>query len=195
MNWIDNNSQVDESAIVGNRKINCLLFVVDLVLFVSSEVGLQHALDLFSAACDQAKLALKRPTYYFPPEIQVNVNCKRKSTAAGGFVVVFKRDGRTDFNTLFIPILTMVMNLWQCLKERYPKYKRKSWEFCEELNHVTLRDKGCRWDLKPWRCSGSPLLRTERSHLKLVRPCYQIVPRKSPSGYTHGKDALRQWRF
>jgi len=58
MNWITSHSQVDEDVIVGSRRINCLLFVDDLVLLLlaSSQRGVQHALDRFAATCDKTGL-------------------------------------------------------------------------------------------------------------------------------------------
>jgi len=53
MNWIYSHSRIDEAATVGSCKINRLLFADDLVLLVSSQHGLQHALDRFSVACEQ----------------------------------------------------------------------------------------------------------------------------------------------
>jgi len=50
MNWIDSHRRVDKGVVVGSCRINCLLFADDLVLFASSEQGLQHALNRFSAA-------------------------------------------------------------------------------------------------------------------------------------------------
>jgi len=56
MNWIDR--QVDEGAAVGSCSINRLLFAGDLVLLVSSQQGLQHALDRFSAACNRSGMKI-----------------------------------------------------------------------------------------------------------------------------------------
>jgi len=52
MNWIDSHSRVDKGVTVGSCRIDCLLFVDNLVLFASSKQGLQHVLDNFSAECD-----------------------------------------------------------------------------------------------------------------------------------------------
>jgi len=51
MNWIDSHSRVDKDVTVWSSRIDCLLFVDDLVLLTSSEQGLQHSFDQFSAAC------------------------------------------------------------------------------------------------------------------------------------------------
>ena len=47
MNWIDECSQADECAAIGNCKISRLLFADDLVLLSSTESGLQRALNSF----------------------------------------------------------------------------------------------------------------------------------------------------
>ena len=54
MNWTDSYSRVDEGVTAGNCRINRLLFADDLVLLISSQQSLQHALDRFSSACDRA---------------------------------------------------------------------------------------------------------------------------------------------
>ena len=51
MNWIDNCSQADECATIGNCKINRLLFADDLVLLSSTESVLQRASNSFADAC------------------------------------------------------------------------------------------------------------------------------------------------
>ena len=61
---------------VGSCRINPLVFADDLVLLVSFEQGLQHALDRFAAAvCCQAgmKMSCKRPQYCFSLENQASV--------------------------------------------------------------------------------------------------------------------------
>ena len=58
MNWMDKLSQIDECVTIGKCKISRLLFVDDLVLLVSSESGLQHALNGFAAACDIAGIKI-----------------------------------------------------------------------------------------------------------------------------------------
>ena len=49
MNWMDNLSRTDECVTIGRCKICRLLFEDDLVLLVSSESGLQHAINGFAA--------------------------------------------------------------------------------------------------------------------------------------------------
>ena len=51
---IDGHSRVAEDVTLGSSTMNYLLITANLVLLESSEQGLLHALDLFSAACDQA---------------------------------------------------------------------------------------------------------------------------------------------
>ena len=51
MNLIDSNCRVDEGVTVGSFRINRLLFADEFVLLASSEQGLQHPFDRFSAAC------------------------------------------------------------------------------------------------------------------------------------------------
>ena len=58
MNWIDRHSRVDEDVTVGSFRINPLLFANDLVLLASSQQGLHHALNRFSAVCDQAGMKI-----------------------------------------------------------------------------------------------------------------------------------------
>jgi len=54
MNWTDIHSRVDERVTIGSCRINRLLFADDLALLTSFQQCIQHALDRFSAACDQA---------------------------------------------------------------------------------------------------------------------------------------------
>jgi len=56
MNWIDKHSQTNECAMIGNCKINHLLFALadDLVLLSSTESGFQQVLNEFAVACDNA---------------------------------------------------------------------------------------------------------------------------------------------
>jgi len=58
MNWIDSHSRVDEGVTVGSCRINHTLYADELVLVVSSQQSLQHALDRFSAACDRAGMKI-----------------------------------------------------------------------------------------------------------------------------------------
>ena len=52
MNWIDKLSRTNECVTIGRCKTSRFLFADDLVFLVSSESGLQHALNGFAAACD-----------------------------------------------------------------------------------------------------------------------------------------------
>ena len=58
MNWIDECSQADECATIGNCKINRMLFADDLVLLSSTESGLQRALNSFADACNTAGMKI-----------------------------------------------------------------------------------------------------------------------------------------
>ena len=49
INWMDKLSRTDEFVTIGICKISRLVFADDLVLLVSSEYGLQHALNGFAA--------------------------------------------------------------------------------------------------------------------------------------------------
>jgi len=75
MNLADNPSRVDKDVTVGSCRISCLLSANDLVLLAASEEGLQHALDRFSAVCDQpgVKISTKIPRCYVSPETQGSV--------------------------------------------------------------------------------------------------------------------------
>ena len=56
VNWTDSNRRFEKGVTVGNCRMDCLLFADDLVAYSmrgSSQQGLQHAFDRFSAACDQ----------------------------------------------------------------------------------------------------------------------------------------------
>jgi len=55
-----------------------LLFADNLVLLASSEQGMQHALNLFSAACDQAgmNISTKETEHYTSPKTHAGVRCK-----------------------------------------------------------------------------------------------------------------------
>jgi len=58
MNWINKRSQTNECSTIGNCKINRLLFANDLVLLSSTESGLQSALYVFAAACDNVGMKI-----------------------------------------------------------------------------------------------------------------------------------------
>ena len=58
MNWMDKCSQADESATIGNCNISRLLFADDVVLFSSTDSGLQGALNSFADACDTAGMKI-----------------------------------------------------------------------------------------------------------------------------------------
>jgi len=58
MNWIDSHSRVEEGVTSVSCRMNRLRFADGLVLLASSQQGLQHALDRFSAACDRAKMKI-----------------------------------------------------------------------------------------------------------------------------------------
>jgi len=85
---IDGHSRVK----VGSCRINCLLFLNDLVLLASSEQGVQHVLDRFSAACNQAGMkisAKKRDVMYLQ---KPRAGYAASSQYLG--VMVFTSDGR-----------------------------------------------------------------------------------------------------
>jgi len=58
MNLIDSHSRVEEGVTVGSCRISRLLFADDWVLITSSQLGLQHALDRISAACDPSRMKI-----------------------------------------------------------------------------------------------------------------------------------------
>ena len=60
-NWMDKLSPTDECVTIGKCKTNKLLLADDLVLLVTSESGLQHALNRFAAACDIAGMKVSTP--------------------------------------------------------------------------------------------------------------------------------------
>jgi len=77
MNWTNSHSRVDKSVTVGSCKIS--LFADDLVLLASSESDLQHALDRFSAACDQVGMKIstkKSDVYHVFLETEASVRSK-----------------------------------------------------------------------------------------------------------------------
>ena len=80
VNWIDKCSQADEFARIGNCKISPLLFADDLVLFSSTESGLQRALNSFAGACNTARMKIsmaKTEVLYFsrnPDQCVLQVN-------------------------------------------------------------------------------------------------------------------------
>ena len=78
MNWMGSCSRVDEGATVGSWRINRLFFADGLLLLATSQQGLQHVFERFSAACDQAgmKVSTKKTRYYVSPETQSSVCCK-----------------------------------------------------------------------------------------------------------------------
>jgi len=55
MDWMDSQSGVEEGVTAVSCRINRLLFADNLVLLASSQQGLQHALDRFSAVCNCAE--------------------------------------------------------------------------------------------------------------------------------------------
>ena len=69
-----------------------LIFADDLVLLASSQHDLQHALDQFSAACNQArmKISTKNTKVLFSLQTKGSVCCKwAEYTAAGGEIQVY----------------------------------------------------------------------------------------------------------
>ena len=66
MVYISSHSRVDEGVTVGSYRFNLFIFADDLLRLVSSEQGIQHAFDRFSAACKQGglKISTNKPRYY-----------------------------------------------------------------------------------------------------------------------------------
>ena len=58
MNWMDKLSHTDECVIIRRCKISQLLLADDLILVVSSESDLQHALIGFAGAFDMAGMKI-----------------------------------------------------------------------------------------------------------------------------------------
>jgi len=83
----DSHRRIDECILIGSCRINRLLFVDDLVLFASSQQGLQHELvrDRFAATCHQERMkitvALKRPRSYVYTEVFTTWHFAKKCTA------------------------------------------------------------------------------------------------------------------
>ena len=90
VNWVDSHRRVAEDVTGGSCWINSSHFADDLVLLVSSQQGLRHALAQFFSACCQAamKLAVTKPRYYVAPETQGSVYAarERQYTTSGGNV-------------------------------------------------------------------------------------------------------------
>jgi len=78
MNWIYSHSRVDEGVTVGSCRINRLLLRTIWCCLHLLSKGLQHVLDRFSAACDQAgmKISAKKTRCHVSPETQGSVCCK-----------------------------------------------------------------------------------------------------------------------
>jgi len=69
MNWINSNIRVDERVTDGRScRIRRLLFEDGLVLLALSEKRLQHALDQFIVACNQAIGVARWPRGPFSPK-------------------------------------------------------------------------------------------------------------------------------
>ena len=66
MNWMDRFSQTDKYIAIVRCKIGRLLFADDLVLRISSQSGIQHALNGFVAACDIAGIISKTEAVHLP---------------------------------------------------------------------------------------------------------------------------------
>ena len=104
INWIDKCSQADECASTGNCKISRLLFADDLVLFSSTESGLQRALISFADACNTAKMKIstaKTEVLHLsrnPDQcvLQVNGATLKQVENFKYLGVAFTRDGRQD---------------------------------------------------------------------------------------------------
>ena len=104
MNWIDKCSQVDECATIGNCKISRPLFADDLVLLVSTEPGLQRALNRFVDACDTAGMKIstaKTAIFHLsrnPDQcvLQVNRTTLKQVEKFKYLGVAFMSDGRQD---------------------------------------------------------------------------------------------------
>ena len=104
VNWIENCSQTDECATIGNCKISRLLFADDLVLLSSTEFGLQRGLNSFADACDIAGmeinpaktevLHLSRNPYQCV--LQVNGSTLKQVEKFKYLGVAFTSDGRQD---------------------------------------------------------------------------------------------------
>ena len=58
MNCMDKPRRNDDCVTIGRCEIRRLLFADNLVLLTSSEYGLQHALNVFAAACDIAGMKI-----------------------------------------------------------------------------------------------------------------------------------------
>jgi len=72
--WIDSHSRVGKSVNVGSCRINRLLLADDLVLLASSYQVIQHMLERFAIARNQAgmKIRTKKTEVLCPPETQVS---------------------------------------------------------------------------------------------------------------------------
>jgi len=69
MNWKDSHRCIDESVTIGNCRMNRLLLRTNwYCMHGSSQQGLQHTFDRFSAACDPAgtKISTKKIKIGFP---------------------------------------------------------------------------------------------------------------------------------
>ena len=104
MNWIDKYSQADECVMIGNCKINRLLFADDLVLLFSTKSGLQRALNSFADASNTAKMKIvttKTEVLHLsrnPDQcvLQVNGATLKHVEKFKYFGVAFLSDGRQD---------------------------------------------------------------------------------------------------
>ena len=55
MNWIDSHGESTRVSLQRAARSTACFFVENLVLLASSQQGLHHALDLFSAVCEQSR--------------------------------------------------------------------------------------------------------------------------------------------
>ena len=111
INWIGKCSQADECATIGNCKISRLLFADDLVLFSSTESGLQRALNNFADACNTAGMKIstaKTEVFHLsrnPDQcvLQVNGATLKQVEKFKYLGVAFTSDGRQDEELDWIP--------------------------------------------------------------------------------------------
>ena len=104
MNWIDECSQADECASIGNCKNSSLLFADTLVLLSHTKSGLQRALNSFADARDTAgmKISMAKTEIFhltWNPDqcvLQVNGATLKQIGKFKYFGVTFMSDGRED---------------------------------------------------------------------------------------------------
>ena len=178
ISWIDSHSRDDEGVTAGSCRINRVVFADDLVLLAYSEKGLHHAVDRFSAACDQAGIKVNTEMAEVlclsrnPRQctLQVNDNTLQQVEKYKFLWVVFMSDGRRkQIDTRIGRANTVLRELNRCVVTNGRAFKH-----CKAVSFTLV---------------FVPILTSRDSsyHCSTMWPEWPRIGEASPAGYTHGK--------